>query len=76
MGIQSNQRVEVLRWDDGAELTTEQTLRAHTRVVADLHWHSSEPTLLASCSLDTFIHVWDMRDTRRPALSLSAVGES
>ncbi|KAF4521796.1 hypothetical protein B566_EDAN011381 [Ephemera danica] len=71
--ISSNQRVEILRWMEGGDLTTEQTLRAHTRVVADLHWHRSEPNLLASCSLDTFVHIWDLRDTRRPALSLSAV---
>lgn len=29
--------------------------------------------MLASCSIDTFTHLWDLRDTRKPVLSLSAV---
>lgn len=51
------------------------SLRAHTRVVSDLNWHPSEPEILASCSIDTFIHIWDIRDQRKPCQSLSAVGK-
>lgn len=29
--------------------------------------------MLASCSVDTFTHLWDLRDPRKPILSLSAV---
>ncbi|XP_012266162.2 GATOR complex protein WDR59 isoform X2 [Athalia rosae] len=73
--ISSNNRVEVLSFlgGDGYDLTTTHSLRAHTRVVSDLNWHPTEPDILASCSIDTFIHVWDIRDQRRPCLSLSAV---
>jgi WD repeat-containing protein 59 len=74
MYFQSNQRIEVLRWTN-CDLKTEHSLRAHTRVVSDLHWHRTDPNLLATCSLDTFIHIWDSRDVRRPSLSFSAVGE-
>lgn len=52
------------------------SLRAHTRVITDLSWHKHEPNLLASCSVDTFIHIWDLRDYKRPALSLSAIAEA
>lgn len=48
-------------------------MRAHTRVVTDIDWHSKVPHLLASCSVDTFTHLWDLRDPRKPVLSLSAV---
>lgn len=67
--------MEILSWQSGGDLVQTQTLRSHTRVVSDLNWHRFDPHLLASCSIDTFIHVWDIRDQRRPALSLSAVGK-
>jgi len=56
-------------------LQTTQSLKAHTRVVSDLSWHPKEPDIIASCSIDTFIHIWDIRDQRKPCLSLSAVGK-
>ncbi|XP_074030929.1 WD repeat domain 59 isoform X2 [Leptinotarsa decemlineata] len=73
--ISSNQRLEVLivRAD---ELKQTHCLRYHTRVITDLNWHKFEPNLLASCSVDTFIHIWDLRDSRRPTLSLSAIEEA
>lgn len=73
--FQSNQRVEILSWQSGGNLVHTQTLRSHTRAVSDLNWHRFDPNLLASCSIDTYIHVWDIRDQRRPSLSLSAVGK-
>lgn len=57
------------------DLQTTNSLKAHTRVVSDLNWHPKEPDIIASCSIDTFIHIWDIRDQRRPCLSLSAVGK-
>ncbi|XP_015109430.1 GATOR complex protein WDR59 isoform X1 [Diachasma alloeum] len=76
--ISSNTRVEVLSFAGGGgqDLQTTHSLRAHTRVVSDLNWHPKEPDILASCSIDTFIHIWDLRDQRRPSLSLSAVAGS
>lgn len=73
---QSNTRVEILSFAGGGgqELQTTHSLKAHTRVVSDLNWHPKEPSIIASCSIDTFIHIWDIRDQRRPCLSLSAVG--
>ncbi|KAJ8954387.1 hypothetical protein NQ318_011060 [Aromia moschata] len=73
--ISSNQRLEVLTWKND-ELIQTHSLRAHTRVITDLNWHKFDPNLLASCSVDTFIHLWDLRDSRRPTLSLSAIAEA
>jgi len=70
--ISSNQRTEILTWDS-ADLTTSSSLRSHTRVVSDLNWHRFDPAILATCSVDTFINVWDIRDHRKPSMSFSAV---
>lgn len=67
--------MEVLTWHS-QELIQTHSLRAHTRVITDLNWHRSDPNLLASCSVDTFIHIWDLRDARRSSLSLSAIAEA
>ncbi|XP_066594215.1 GATOR2 complex protein WDR59 isoform X2 [Prorops nasuta] len=75
--ISSNTRVEILNLaNGGSELHTEHSLKAHTRVVSDLNWHPKEPDIIASCSIDTFIHIWDIRDQRKPSMSLSAVAGS
>lgn len=75
ISFQCNQRLEVLTWHVG-ELTQTHSLRAHTRVITDLNWHRTDPNILASCSVDTFIHCWDLRDSRRPSTSLSAIAEA
>lgn len=61
-----------MTWRSG-DPTLIHSLRAHTRVITDIDWHSKSPHLLASCSIDTFTHLWDLRDPRKPMLSLSAV---
>lgn len=75
MFSQSNQRLEVLLWRK-EDLTQLNSLRAHTRVITDVSWHKNDPNLLASCSVDTFIHIWDLRDAKRPTLSLTAIAEA
>lgn len=69
---QTSQLIEVVTWRSG-DPTLIHSLRAHTRVITDIDWHSKSPHLLASCSIDTFTHLWDLRDPRKPMLSLSAV---
>ncbi|XP_058057378.1 GATOR complex protein Wdr59 [Anopheles bellator] len=70
--IATCQQIEVVTWRSG-EPTLKHSLRAHTRMITDIDWHSKGPPLLASCSIDTFTHLWDLRDPRKPVLSLSAV---
>lgn len=66
------QLIEVVTWRE-ADPLLEHSLRAHTRVVTDIDWHSKHPYMLATCSIDTFTHLWDLRDPKKPILSLSAV---
>jgi WD40 repeat protein len=70
--IATSQLIEVVTWHPDRP-TLMSSLRAHTRVVTDIDWHSKIPHLLASCSIDTFTHLWDLREPRKPILSLSAV---
>lgn len=70
--IATSQLIEVVTWRSG-DPTLIHSLRAHTRVITDIDWHSKTPHLLASCSIDTFTHLWDLRDPKKPTMSLSAV---
>ncbi|KAG5668330.1 hypothetical protein PVAND_016273 [Polypedilum vanderplanki] len=70
--IATSQLIEVLKWTESSPVL-EYSLRAHTRVVTDIDWHSKHPYMLATCSIDTYTHLWDLRDPKRPILSLSAV---
>uniref|UniRef100_A0A1B6LD05 RWD domain-containing protein n=1 Tax=Graphocephala atropunctata TaxID=36148 RepID=A0A1B6LD05_9HEMI len=70
--ISSNQRVEVYRLGNG-DLTQVHLLNGHTRAVTDLNWHRFSPELIASCSIDTYTNIWDLRDSRKPVISLSSV---
>ncbi|XP_044734726.1 GATOR complex protein WDR59 isoform X2 [Chrysoperla carnea] len=70
--IATNQKIELLTWNT-SDFSTTHSVRSHTRVVSDLNWHHFDINIFASCSIDTFIHIWDIRDMRRPSLSLSAI---
>lgn len=70
--MQTSQNIDIVRWGP-AEPHYENSLRGHTRTVTDIDWHSKNSNLLVSCSIDTFSHIWDLRDPRKPALSLNAV---
>ncbi|KAI5632601.1 hypothetical protein NE865_14704 [Phthorimaea operculella] len=73
--IASNQRVDVYEWRGSNDLTCICSLRGHTRVVSDTHFHRQDHNLIATCSIDTFTHLWDLRDARKPVVSLCAVGQ-
>ncbi|XP_040265541.1 GATOR complex protein WDR59 [Bufo bufo] len=68
----SNQRVDLYQWRDGSgDIAT--SLQGHTRVISDLDWSVYEPDILVTSSIDTYIYIWDVKDTRKPVVSLSAV---
>ncbi|XP_063294156.1 GATOR2 complex protein WDR59 isoform X2 [Pelobates fuscus] len=68
----SNQRVDLYQWKDGSgDIGT--SLQGHTRVISDLDWSAFEPDVLVTSSIDTYIYIWDIKDTRKPSVSLSAV---
>ncbi|KAK9510437.1 hypothetical protein O3M35_005226 [Rhynocoris fuscipes] len=70
--ISTNKKVEILGWSRN-NLSLVNNLEAHTRVVNGLNWHNFDANLIATCSIDTFTYVWDLRDSRRPAIAFSTV---
>ena len=64
---QSNQKALV--WtlhpagQDSTSKPVEYILHQHQRAVSDLNWSPFHPDLLATCSYDTYIHLWDLRKT-------------
>lgn len=50
-------------------------LKGHRRTVTDLNWSPFDQNLLASCSMDTFVNIWDLRDYRKPVICFSSVGK-
>lgn len=49
------------------------TLKGHTRTITDLNWSYSDVHSLATASYDNNMHIWDIRDSRKPMLSMSSV---
>ncbi|XP_061613356.1 GATOR2 complex protein WDR59 isoform X3 [Phyllopteryx taeniolatus] len=68
----SNQRVDLYSWKDGRG-SIHTSLQGHTRVISDLDWSCFEAEFLVSSSVDTYMYIWDIRDTRKPAVDLAAV---
>ncbi|PWN47131.1 WD40 repeat-like protein [Violaceomyces palustris] len=57
----------------------EHVLHAHTRAITDINWSAFHPEILASCGIDTWTWVWDLRmsngegnGARKPAQGYSA----
>jgi len=47
----------------------EHVLASHTRAITDINFSAHEPNILATCSVDSFVHGWDLRAPHRPAIS-------
>lgn len=47
----------------------EHVLHAHTRAITDINFSAHHPDVLATCGVDSFVHCWDIRRPRRPAIS-------
>ncbi|CAH1389415.1 unnamed protein product [Nezara viridula] len=70
--ISTKDKVEIFDWRQSSPQLIH-NLCSHTRVVSDLNWHQFDANQIASCSIDTFTYIWDLRDPRRPSISLSTV---
>jgi|EP01047_Picozoa_sp_COSAG01_P035791 WD40 repeat protein len=61
-------------WDPNKGSHPVVVLREHRRSVNSICWHpfDESSTALATCSADSYIHLWDIRTPQRPALSFCA----
>ncbi|KDQ52927.1 hypothetical protein JAAARDRAFT_61692 [Jaapia argillacea MUCL 33604] len=49
-------------------------LHSHYRAITDINWHNSEPDIVASTGIDSWVWAWDLRDLRpeKPIFGLCA----
>lgn len=50
----------------------EYVLQAHTRAISDINFSAHHPDVLASCGIDAWSWVWDLRTPNKPAQGYSA----
>lgn len=70
LAVQSNKTLHV------PSMAIEHMLEAHTRAISDINWSPFHPEVLASCSIDSWMWIWDLRmsgnGAQRPAQGYSA----
>jgi WD40 repeat protein len=54
-----------------SDKAVEHVLHGHGRAITDINFHSCEPEIIATCSVDSFVHVWDLRDPKKPVTSFA-----
>ncbi|PWW78421.1 hypothetical protein C7212DRAFT_182250 [Tuber magnatum] len=65
----SNQKAIVWNLVLPSRKAIEHVLHSHTRAITDINFSAHQPNTLATCSIDSFVHCWDLRIPRRPVLS-------
>ncbi|TPX33184.1 hypothetical protein SmJEL517_g03793 [Synchytrium microbalum] len=59
--------------DSDSNRSVEYILGGHERAVSDLNWSPHQAEMLATCSYDSFVHLWDLRGpVDKPAMSFPA----
>jgi WD40 repeat protein len=64
--IASSANQNTLIWNIEDDLPLQSTLQSHSRAVSDISWSYFDPNVLATCSADTYINLWDIRDPKKP----------
>ncbi|KAK7738986.1 hypothetical protein SLS53_005882 [Cytospora paraplurivora] len=55
--------------DDSTSGAIEHSLQGHSRAITDINFSAHHPDLLATCAVDGYVHCWDLRRPRQPALT-------
>ncbi|RIA93440.1 hypothetical protein C1645_722688 [Glomus cerebriforme] len=70
--VASTSNQKALIWNLASNFSVEQILHAHNRAISDINWHPMNPNELATCSVDTYVHLWDLEMSRKPVRSFCA----
>ncbi len=46
----------------------EHILRSHYRAITDINWHTSDPDIVVSTGIDSWLWAWDLRTTQKPVM--------
>ncbi|KZT72699.1 hypothetical protein DAEQUDRAFT_596441 [Daedalea quercina L-15889] len=52
----------------------EHVLRSHYRAITDINWHNTEPDIVVSTGIDSWLWAWDLRAAQKPVMGLCAFG--
>ncbi|KAH8811466.1 hypothetical protein F5884DRAFT_672600 [Xylogone sp. PMI_703] len=55
--------------DDVSGGAIEHTLQGHYRAITDINFSAHHPDMLATCAVDGYVHCWDLRRPRQPAIT-------
>ncbi|XP_053401808.1 GATOR complex protein WDR59-like isoform X3 [Mercenaria mercenaria] len=66
------QRLDLFSWEDGS-IKQVCSMKAHSRNISDIDWSPFDVNVIASCSVDAYTLLWDVRDTKRPSASFQSV---
>ncbi|EPS40546.1 hypothetical protein H072_5615 [Dactylellina haptotyla CBS 200.50] len=67
----SNQKALVWNLNRPSANAVETVLHGHSRAITDINFSAHNPDHLATCAVDSFVHIWDMKASRRPVLTFS-----
>ncbi|KAF3911222.1 hypothetical protein ABW20_dc0104868 [Dactylellina cionopaga] len=67
----SNQKALVWNLNRPSTNAVETVLHGHSRAITDINFSAHNPDHLATCAVDSFVHIWDMKTSRRPVLTFS-----
>ncbi|ORX90287.1 WD40 repeat-like protein [Basidiobolus meristosporus CBS 931.73] len=68
----ANQKTLVWNVASSAPRSIEYVLHGHSRAITDVSWSPIDPQLLGTSSIDTFVHIWDLRTPSKPSQSFCA----
>lgn len=72
--VASTSNQKALVWNLGMKTwqnSIQHVLHAHSRAITDINFSAHDPDAIATCSVDSFVHCWDLRTPSRPAISFS-----
>lgn len=55
--------------DDSGTGAIEHSLQGHSRAITDINFSAHHPDILGTCSVDGYVHSWDLRRPRQPVLT-------
>lgn len=55
--------------EDSNSGAIEHSLKGHSRAITDINFSAHHPDMLATCSVDGYVHWWDLRRPRQPSLT-------
>ncbi|ANB14882.1 Mtc5p [Sugiyamaella lignohabitans] len=67
----SNQKALVWNLAMSSDCAVEHVLHGHKRAITDINFHSAEPDIIATCSVDSRVNVWDLRDPSKPTTTFA-----